>query len=37
MSWLDYFLAYCAVGIVILLVMPPINRYLAKRNAFLTL
>jgi hypothetical protein len=32
MSWLDYFLAYCAVGIVILLVMPPINRYLKKRK-----
>ena len=32
MSWLDCFLAYCAVGIVILLVMPPINRYLKKRK-----
>lgn len=32
MSWLDYFLSYCAVGIVILLVMPTINRYLKKRK-----
>lgn len=32
MSWLDYFLTYCAVGIVILLVMAPINRYLSKRK-----
>jgi hypothetical protein len=32
MSWLDYFLAYCAVGIVILLVMPTINGYLKRRR-----
>ena len=32
MSWLDFFLVYCGIGIVILLVMPPINRYLKKRK-----
>ena len=34
MRWLDYFLVYCGIGIVILLVMPPINRYLKKRVDF---
>ena len=32
MSWLDYLLVYCGVGIVILLVMPLINRYLKKQK-----
>lgn len=32
MRWLDYFLVDRGIGIVILLVMPPINRYLKKRK-----
>lgn len=32
MSWLDYFLAYSAIGIGVLLVMPAINRFLKKRK-----